>query len=86
MKAAPIALLAVLCAALVAPPAHAAARASLVSDINPAAGARPYELTDVAGTLYFAADDDVHGTSRGRATPAVPRSSMTRPAVRARTS
>ena len=49
--------------------------ASLVTDINPAnLGSVPTGLTDVNGTLFFAADDGVHGrelwaTDAGRGSP-----------------
>jgi ELWxxDGT repeat protein len=45
-----------------APFAPAQSAASLVLDVNPgSAGSRPTWLLDVAGTLFFSADDGVHG-------------------------
>jgi ELWxxDGT repeat protein len=48
--------------ALVTPPATAAPEVRLVKDIAPGEGwSQPSGLTDVGGTLYFVADDGMHG-------------------------
>lgn len=43
-------------------PAAAAGQPSLVKDINPGGSSNPTELTKVGNTLFFAANDGVHGT------------------------
>ena len=40
----------------------------MVKDVGSEGGAVPYALTDVEGTLFFGADDGIHGESSGRAT------------------
>ena len=56
--AASAAALIVLCAAA---PVGAAAPANLVRDINPTGSSNPTQLTQVGSTLFFAADDGIHG-------------------------
>jgi len=58
--AAAIATLALATLALAAP-AGAAAAPTLVKDINPSGDAHPTSLTRVGNTLFFAANDGVHG-------------------------
>ena len=45
----------------VAAPVGAAAPANLVNDINPTGSSNPTQLTQVGRTLFFAADDGIHG-------------------------
>src|SRR5712692_5540242 len=51
------------CLLLIAATAYAAGTPQLVKNINPdpAGDSNPYGLTDVAGTLYFQANDGTHG-------------------------
>lgn len=41
----------------------------LVKDINPSGGSGPMKLINVAGTLYFTADDGAHGRELWRYVP-----------------
>src|SRR5262245_36968140 len=53
---------ALLCACMACGQAHAQFPAALVLDIQPGAtGSSPTFLTDVEGTIYFQANDGVHG-------------------------
>ena len=46
-----------------------AAGTKLVRDIDPGGSSYPYSLTNVAGTLFFAAADGTHGTELWKAMP-----------------
>src|SRR3954464_137887 len=56
--------------ASVAPARSFAATESLVRDINPGTGdSTPYNLANLAGTLYFNAADPTHGAELWKAAP-----------------
>lgn len=53
---------AALAAVVVATPAHASNTPRLVKDIHPTGSSNPAQLTQVGHTIFFAANDGVHGT------------------------